>query len=149
MKRIPELEKAIRDAAPCDLGVVAIERIESTTGFRVYYSAEPSGEWFTFKLEYESAQLGRIPEWNDIVHIEGDLARAWIDKQNAIYEFLDIWASGFGGDTYRDFYRHLSEGLGIPKDAGIFILSPQQCADRPEIARKFIQDHLLHSSIEG
>ena len=144
-----EIEQLFREAAPFDLGIVAAVWAESTRALFVYYSAEPSGEWFRVTLRWPSDQLedesGLI--WNNMVHESGENARIYIEQQYAIWDFLAEWADGLGVE--KELMKYVLEEFDIPENLGVVMLSPLQCVDRIRIARQFLQNHLLYAQVDG
>lgn len=155
-----EIETRFRDISPFNLGVVQVMRDWNTGLHKVYYTRDVHDvvkgnvpTWFCACLKAEvlmSMPAAKAPEyWDLIVHKQGLEAEVFVKGQCAIWQFLEAWISGLGSTVSRRLMTQIYRELGIPKDAGVVTLTPEQVLARNDIARQVLQHHLLYSNIDA
>ena len=149
-----DIERWFREMAPMELGFVAVERQESTAGFYIYYTIEEPEEDVRKKGNTWHRVVWMNPgpgmdnsDWDNFIHLEGEAAERYVNKQFAIHEFLSDWANGL--KIERDLMKHIYVGLGFKDTDGIFCLTAEEIVERNDLARQFLQNHLLHASVDG
>lgn len=148
-RRQLDAEKLLLEAAPDGVFFVALERQELRNGYLCYYAVAKDPEnprdkfkWRVTELDYELLMTGKFEQlWGGWIDgVEGDAARAWVEKQTAAIEPLEELLVIAGRHT--EYHERCAKEFEWHPDWGVFTLLPHEMRGRVEIAKEMLSESL-------